>query len=161
MTLNLITFSIFYFLIISSVVGYGYFVVNLTNLNKSNINFGYMGLFGVFILTFLSYLSHFVIPHNFVFNSLILFFGIFLFLFSLFKEKKNILDLLKLYLFFLIIIISFILYKNHDDFSYYHFPYTYYLTQNNLMVGIGNFNHGFRTPSSIFFFFFFVLFSSN
>ena len=35
--------------------------------------------------------------------------------------------------------------------SYYHFPYTYYLTQDKLMFGIGNFNHGFRTPSSIFY----------
>ena len=41
--------------------------------------------------------------------------------------------------------------KTHDDFPYYHFPYTYYLTQNKLMFGIGNFNHGFRTPSSIFY----------
>ena len=39
----------------------------------------------------------------------------------------------------------------HDDFSYYHFPYTYYLTQDNLIVGTGALNHGFRTPSSIFY----------
>ena len=41
--------------------------------------------------------------------------------------------------------------KNHDDFPYYHFPYTYYLTQQSLYLGIGQFNHGFRTPSSIFY----------
>ena len=41
--------------------------------------------------------------------------------------------------------------KNHDDFPYYHFPYTYYLTQDNLHIGIGQFGHGFRTPSSIFY----------
>ena len=41
--------------------------------------------------------------------------------------------------------------KTHDDFPYYHFPYTFYLTQENLIVGTGILNHGFRTPSSIFY----------
>ena len=41
--------------------------------------------------------------------------------------------------------------KTHDDFHYYHFPYTYYITQHSLLIGVGQFNHGFRTPSSIFY----------
>ena len=41
--------------------------------------------------------------------------------------------------------------KTHDDFSYYHFPYTYYLTQEKLIIGVGNLVHAFRTPSSIFY----------
>ena len=45
----------------------------------------------------------------------------------------------------------FIIFKAHDDFPYYHFPYTYYLTENSSYIGIGSFNHGFRTPSSIFY----------
>ena len=40
---------------------------------------------------------------------------------------------------------------NNDDFSYYHFQYTYYLTQDSFSFGVGQFNHGFRTPSSIFY----------
>ena len=47
--------------------------------------------------------------------------------------------------------ISILLFKNHDDFTYYHFPYTYYLTQHSFFFGVGEFNHGFRTPSSIFY----------
>ena len=39
----------------------------------------------------------------------------------------------------------------HDDFPYYHFPYSYILTQHNLIVGLGNLNLGFRTPSSLFY----------
>ena len=74
-----------------------------------------------------------------------------LILFFYYFEKKNKNDYILFYLFFLILFIGFIIFKSHDDFSYYHFPYTYYLTQNNLLVGIGNFNHGFRTPSSIFY----------
>ena len=51
----------------------------------------------------------------------------------------------------LISFISLLIYKNHDDFHYYHFPYSYYLTQFPALIGIGQFNHGFRTPSSIFY----------
>ena len=47
--------------------------------------------------------------------------------------------------------IGLIIFKTHDDFPYYHFPYSYYLTQNNTFIGIGIFNHGFRTPSSLFY----------
>ena len=43
------------------------------------------------------------------------------------------------------------MYKNHDDFYYYHFPYTIILTEFEKVFGLGNLNHGFRTPSSIFY----------
>ena len=43
------------------------------------------------------------------------------------------------------------MHKTHDDFPYYHFPYTYYLTQSDIHIGVGNFGHGFRTSSSIFY----------
>ena len=41
--------------------------------------------------------------------------------------------------------------KNHDDFPYYHFPYTVFLTEFSHPIGFGQFNNGFRSPSSIFF----------
>ena len=47
--------------------------------------------------------------------------------------------------------LALLLFKTHDDFPYYHFPYTYYLTQSPMLIGIGQFNHGFRTPSSLFY----------
>ena len=47
--------------------------------------------------------------------------------------------------------IGFLIIKNHDDFSYYHFPYTYYLNEYPLIVGLGQYGHGFRTPSSLFY----------
>ena len=49
------------------------------------------------------------------------------------------------------LLISFFLFKTHDDFPYYHFPYTYHITQNATVFGLGELNHGFKTPSSIFF----------
>jgi hypothetical protein len=54
-------------------------------------------------------------------------------------------------LIFVILIFGLLIFKTHDDFPYYHFPYTYYLTQNPLLIGTGQFNHGFRTPSSLFY----------
>ena len=62
------------------------------------------------------------------------------------KDYSKILSLI-----FIILILALLSAKTHDDFPYYHFPYTFYLTQENLIVGIGNLNHGFRTLSSIFY----------
>ena len=43
------------------------------------------------------------------------------------------------------------IYKTHDDFLYYHFQYSYYLTQQPSIIGIGNFGLGLRTSSSLFY----------
>ena len=43
------------------------------------------------------------------------------------------------------------MYKNHDDFFYYHFPYTFSLITQKKIIGIGLIEHGFRTPSSLFY----------
>ena len=149
MSSNLIAFTFFYFAIITSVVGYGLLIANAANLKNTHYNKGYLGIFGVFFLIFYSYFSHFFISHNYINNLIVLVLGLILFFYYFDKKNKN--DYIIFYLFFLILFIGFVIFKSHDDFSYYHFAYTYYLTQNNLFVGIGNFNHGFRTPSSIFY----------
>ena len=146
---NLITFTFFYFVIITSAVGYGLLIASVANLKNTHYNKGYLGLFGVFFLIFYSYFSHFFISHNYINNLIVLVLGLIIFFYYFDKKYKN--DYILFYLIFLILFIGFVIFKSHDDFSYYHFPYTYYLTQNNLLVGIGNFNHGFRTPSSIFY----------
>ena len=43
------------------------------------------------------------------------------------------------------------MHKTHDDFFYYHFPYTISLIEFKKIFGVGNLEHGFRTPSSIFY----------
>ena len=43
------------------------------------------------------------------------------------------------------------MYKTHDDFFYYHYPYTLSLIEFKKIFGLGNLEHGFRTPSSIFY----------
>ena len=150
MSLNLLIYLFFYLLIINSTIGYGYLISKITRTNLKYFNLSYIGLLGVFTLIIISYVSHFFISHNYFHNSLILLIGILSFIYFVMqlKEKKNV---IRLNFFFLLLFISFIVFKSHDDFSYYHFPYTYYLTQNEFVIGIGNFNHGFRTPSSIFY----------
>jgi hypothetical protein len=149
MSSNLIAFTFFYFTIITSAVGYGLLIANAANLKNTHYNKGYLGLFGVFFLIFFSYFSHFFVPHDYSNNLVILVLGLLSFIYFFEKKKKS--EYILFYLFFLILFIGFVIFKSHDDFSYYHFPYTYYLTQSNLLVGVGNFNHGFRTPSSIFY----------
>ena len=150
MSLNLFTFVLFYFFIINSTIGYGYLATKIFKINYKFFNYSFLGLIGIFILLIISYTSHLFIEHNFIHNSVILVIGIISFSHLFFKErqKKN---FLYINLFFLLLFISFVIFKSHDDFSYYHFPYTYYLTQSKIIFGIGNFNHGFRTPSSLFY----------
>ena len=89
--------------------------------------------------------------HNYIFNSIILIFG----LLCLMIIKKGSLDLkknFKSHLFVFAILIIFILSaKTHDDFPYYHFPYSYLLTQMEHPIGLGHVNPGFRNASSLFF----------
>ena len=150
MSLTLLIYLIFYFLIINSIIGYGYLVANYAKIDFKFFDSSFLGLLGIFVLLIISYVSHIFVAHDYIHNSIILIIGILSFVYFLLKEKKKG-DLIKINLFFLFLFISFIIFKSHDDFSYYHFPYIYYLTQTEIVLGIGNFNHGFRTPSSIFY----------
>ncbi len=149
MIANFLLLLSYYFLIIISVVGYGS-VFYRANLDDSLIDIGFKGLSGFFVLIIYSYSSHFLIPHNLIHNTIIFLLGILLFLFF---QKKNFNKNFFLILAsnFIFIFIGLLIFKTHDDFPYYHFAYSYYLTQDPMMIGIGQFNHGFRTPSSIFY----------
>ena len=139
----------YYWLIIFSIVGYG-ILFNQFFLKSLEENIGFIGIYGIFILTLISYISSFFIPHTELFNSILLSIGFVNFFYNINKSiiKKNLKNLL--IIFFILTIFIFVS-KNHDDFSYYHFPYTHLLTEYSNMLGIGNFNHGFRTHSSIFY----------
>ena len=149
MTLSI--YLLIYFLILFAVLGYGFFFNSILELKKFNFDYGILGLIGVLFIIIYSYISHYLfIKHTILHNVIFLTLG-FLFFINFQIKNKKIEDLKLLTFFFIIIFLGFILFKTHDDFPYYHFPYTYHLTQNSLMLGIGNFNHGFRTPSSIFY----------
>ncbi len=152
MSYNFLLFFSYYFIIIFSALGYGLIFSKLINKKIRYDNLGYIGLLGIYILIFYSYLSNLFLAHSQIHNSIVLVTGLFFFIFFIRRKLKKIKkEIIYSSLVFLCLFISIILFKNHDDFPYYHFPYTYYLTQHSFYFGVGEFNHGFRTPSSIFY----------
>ena len=150
MSANPIIFFIFYFLIVVAVLGFGIVFRKLIFKSSSLFNLGFDGLVGIFILTIYSYVSHFFFSHNLEHNFLVILTGLIMFFLNYNKIKYNF--ELKIFIsVFLILFFAFIAFKTHDDFSYYHFGYTNYINESKFLIGVGNFNHGFRTPSSIFY----------
>tara|TARA_Y100000768_G_scaffold387842_1_gene380565 strand:+ start:750 stop:2441 length:1692 start_codon:yes stop_codon:yes gene_type:complete len=142
-------FFIVFFLL--STLGYGYLFSNIFYKNFVKLNIGYIGIIGFFFLSLISISTSFFVSHNYVHNLLLHIFGILFFLRHLLLYK-NLAEIKKFFLVFLLIIIAIYLYKNHDDFPYYHLSYSLNLSENQFIVGIGNFGHGFRTSSSLFFY---------
>jgi hypothetical protein len=144
--LDLFIYLLIYILISFSILGYGKII------DFKNNNLGILGLKGLFLITILSYGTNFFFKHNYAHNLIFLSLGIFFFLINykkIFHENKKII-LIASILFF-ILFLGILVYKNHDDFFYYHFGYIYSLINFEKLVGIGNLEHGFRTPSSIFY----------
>ena len=149
MTLEFFLLLFFYFSITIAVIGYGLLFSKIFSVENS-LNIGLYGLYGLFFLIIYSYLSHVFIAHGKVHNLIILIIGVIFFLLY-FHTKINKKELFITFVNFSILFIGLLIFKTHDDFPYYHFPYSYYITQEPMLVGIGQFNHGFRTPSSIFY----------
>ena len=97
----IISFIGIYLLLLSSIIGYGYFFANNISTYNKNANIGYLGIYGIFILTLISYLTNLILPHSFIHNSIILFLGFFFFIKYILGKKiiKKDVDL-KLLLFF-------------------------------------------------------------
>ena len=89
MSHNFLLFFSYYFLIIFSVLGYGLFFSKLINKKLHYDNLGYIGLFGIYILIFYSYLSNLVLAHSKFHNSIILVIGLIFFIFFISKKIKK------------------------------------------------------------------------
>ena len=147
----IIFFSSFYILLIS-VVGYGILFQNLcfgVIKNMKDQNVIYLGFYGLFLLTFISLITSLFIPHNFIHNILLHLIGILLFVFIKVENKKTYLKII--FLISLVIISALLISKTHDDFSYYHLPFTKYLTEQKIIFGMANMGHGYKLISSLFF----------
>ena len=152
--MELIYFILIYFLFTFTVIGFGFFFAKNISSFNSYSNIGYIGLYGVFLLTLISYLTNLVVKHDFLHNYLILIFGIYFF-FKYILSIKNLnksKDLKYLFFFLIISIISVLYFKSHDDFPYYHLSFINNLTLNKLEFGLGNFDLAFNHVSSLFFF---------
>ena len=142
-------FVFFYLFITFSLIGYGYLFTKILNFNT--LNYGFLGLVGISFLTFISYASSLFLPHGYIFNSIVLFVGLVSFVFLNKSDINSKNNLIKTLLIFLILVIFIYVKKNHDDFPYYHYPYSYLLTQIEHPLGLGQLNNGFKNHSSLFF----------
>ena len=140
----LFAITIFYNLI--SVIGHGVFFQNIVlgrikkNDNQNNL-FGYGLLLTFITLTFFStWLTHNILTHLL---------GIFFFLYFKINKKQNYLKYILLIS--LLTFVALLISKTHDDFSFYHYPFTKFLTENHVIFGMGNINHGYNLLSSLFF----------
>ena len=150
MITNYLIFFATYFLIVLSVVGHGVLAIKFTKIKVSIEEIGFVGLVGIFFLIIYSYVTHFFVSHGYLHNIIFIITG----LVSIYYFRTKILtkkNFVFLFSIFFVIFLAFIIFKTHDDFGYYHFPYSYYLNKFSMIIGIGPLNHGFRTPSSIFY----------
>ena len=149
---DILIFFLFFYLLLISVIGFGFIFQN-TVLGKI-VNFDdqkiiYTGFYGLLFLTIISLFTSLFFAHNFGHNVLLHFFGILFFLLTKDKNKKTYLKTI----FFISIftILAVLISKTHDDFSYYHLPFTKYLTEHKVIFGMGNLSHGYKLLSSLFF----------
>ena len=150
MLANYLIFLTSYFLIVLSVIGHGVLAIKFTKTNILIDEIGFVGLVGIFFLILYSYITHFFISHGYLHNIIFILTG----LLSVYYFRSKVLikkNLIFLFSIFSVIFLAFVIFKTHDDFGYYHFPYSYYLNKFSMIIGIGPLNHGFKTPSSIFY----------
>ncbi len=150
--INTIVFFLAFFLLLLSTIGYGFLFQKLCFKKLegfSEENLVLIGFYGLFLLTLISLISNLFFSHNFIHNLILHGIGLLSLLFLKSKEKK-------LYLKYIFIISLFtfsalLISKTNDDFSYYHLPFTKYLTEHKIIFGMGHLNHGYNLLSSLFF----------
>jgi hypothetical protein len=140
---------LYFYTISLSLVGYGFFISKFLKIESKCI--GLNGIIGLTLLTLISYTSSLFVNHGHGFNSIILFIGCLLLVVKILNEKKLISQFFLFFLIFSLLVIFILLAKNHDDFGYYHFSYTNLLVEYSHPLGLGSWNNGFRSPSSLFF----------
>ena len=147
-----IIFLFYISLFVFSTIGYGEVFSRVFNKELLNYNIGFKGLVGFFSLSLISLISSYFFAHNFIHNIILHIIGIIGFILFLVRDKKNKKETKYFTILLLILLIGSYVYKNHDDFPYYHLTYSLNLSENKFIIGTGAFGHGFRTFSSIFYY---------
>ena len=150
--INTIIFILYFNLFIFSTLGFGLLTLKFFNLNRNSISFGLIGLIGLFTLTCIAYFTHIFLPHSYLHNIVAHGLGFFFLIFFFTKDKKFFLpNLTKVIALTILFLLALFIAKNHEDFPYYHLPYTIQIVENKVNFGIGFFNIAYRTPSSLFY----------
>ena len=119
--LDHIVFLSYLIIFLISTIGYGFLCQIFLFRNSSELNFGYLGILGFFTIILISSISSFFLAHNFLHNIILHSFGVCIFFSNIFKYKLESLKEIKgLLIVFFIFLIGVYVFKNHDDFPYYH-----------------------------------------
>ena len=122
-----------YFFLFSS-IGYGLRFSGTLNQTLQKLNLGWYGIIGFFLISIISIITSFFVSHNYLHNFIIHIAGLFFFIRYFFKnEQKK--EYKQLFYISLSLIIGAYVFKNHDDFSYYHLTYALNLSENSFIVG--------------------------
>ena len=84
---HLIFLFYIYFFLFSS-IGYGIKFSNLISKNLVNLNLGWYGIIGFFLISLLSVFTSFFVSHNFLHNFILHIVGFIFFLFFFIKKEK-------------------------------------------------------------------------
>ena len=136
-----------------SAVGYGYLFSKIFFKDFQALNIGYQGIIGIFSISIISVLTSFFSSHNYIHNFFLHLIGLISYLqFLIWNKKVVVTETKKLIIITIILLIGIYVFKNHDDFPYYHLTYALNLSENKLILGTGIFSHGFKTFSSLFYY---------
>ena len=149
--MSLIIITIYFVTILLSIIGIGFLSSKVLEIEINRSKIYLFGLIGIISLTFISYFTNLFIAHNFLHNILLLSIGLISLFFGIKKKNIDFFNLKKIIFLSVLLILLSLLYKTHDDFDWYHLPYILNIAQNKLQFGLGSFNLGFRTPSSLFY----------
>jgi hypothetical protein len=150
--LKLFIFISSFYILLISVIGYGIFFQKIFfnhNVDLKKHDNILIGFYGLFLITFISVISSLVVPANFTHNIVLHFIGILFFFLIKIKEKQK--YILNIFYISIFIFSALLISKTHDDFSYYHLPFTKYLTEHKVIFGMSLMGHGYKLISSIFF----------
>ena len=117
-------FISFLFIFIFSTIGYGFLFSRLIFKDFTVLNYGYQGIIGFFILSLISIITSYFIAHNFIHNSIVHIIGVTMFFFNFInKRNEKLKELALLFLIISALLIGLYIFKNHDDFPYYHLTF--------------------------------------
>ena len=151
LSMSLIIITTYFVTILLSIIGIGFLSSKILEIEINRSKIYLFGLVGIISLTFISYFTNLFVAHNYLHNILLLSIGLISFLYGVFKKNIDFIYVRKIIFLAILLILVSLLYKTHDDFDWYHLPYTLNIAQNKFQFGLGSFNLGFRTPSSLFY----------
>ena len=149
---DIFIFFIFFYGLLISVLGYGFLFQKICFSHTKQFEdrtIIYIGFFGLFLLTIISLITSLFISHNFIHNGLLHLIGILSLVLIRFKGKKKYLK--NIFFISLFTISALLISKTHDDFPYYHLPFTRYLAEQKIIFGMGLMSHGYKLISSLFY----------